>query len=456
MSGGRRCASVAGRRRPTSRRSRCSRSTAGSSDLAVDVGRRRRRARRRDLLAGVFGRATAAEQRLLWGVLGGELRQGALDGVMVDAVATAAGVPVAAVRRAHMLSGDLGATATAGVRPAASSALRHGHARARAGRRADARRRRRPTSPTALAATGAASVEWKLDGARIQAHRRDGEVRLFTRNLNDITDRLPRRRRRSSPACPAATSCSTARSLGRDRRRRAAPVPGHDGRLRRRGRRRPRRRAGGLLLRRAPRRRRRPRRRAAVGAPRACSPTIVPAPFRLPSIVTADADEAAAFLDDAVGRRPRGRDGQGPRRRRTRPAGAAASWRKVKPVHTLDLVVLAVEWGHGRRTGWLSNLHLGARGDDGEFVMVGKTFKGLTDELLRWQTERFSSSPSAREDGHVVHVRPEQVVEIALDGVQALDRATRAASPCASPGCALPPRQVAADADRIEALQALL
>ena len=97
------------------------------------------------------------------------------------------------------------------------------------------------------------------------------------------------------------------------------------------------------------------------------------------------------------------------------------AWRKVKPVHTLDLVVIAVEWGHGRRTGWLSNLHLGARGSDGEFVMVGKTFKGLTDELLRWQTERFQQLAIAT-DGHVVHVQPEQVVEIAVDGVQASTR----------------------------------
>jgi DNA ligase-1 len=148
--------------------------------------------------------------------------------------------------------------------------------------------------------------------------------------------------------------------------------------------------------------------------------SVVPASARLPSIVTADATEAAAFLDQAVGAGHEGvmvkaLDAVYDAGRR------GGAWRKVKPVHTLDLVVLAAEWGHGRRTGWLSNLHLGARGDDGTFVMVGKTFKGLTDELLRWQTERFLALEIGRE-GHIVHVRPEQVVEIAVDGVQVSTR----------------------------------
>ncbi len=141
-----------------------------------------------------------------------------------------------------------------------------------------------------------------------------------------------------------------------------------------------------------------------------------------------------------------------------RPAGAAASWRKVKPVHTFDLVVLAAEWGHGRRHGWLSNLHLGARSDDG-FVMVGKTFKGMTDELLRWQTaelQQIAIATGEEESRHVVHVRPERVVEVAIDGVQR--------SPRYPGGVALRfarirryrPDKSAADADRIETLQALL
>jgi DNA ligase-1 len=146
----------------------------------------------------------------------------------------------------------------------------------------------------------------------------------------------------------------------------------------------------------------------------------VPSFARLPSIITADPDEAQRFLDSAVAS---GHEGVMVKDlAATYDAGRrGGAWRKVKPVHTLDLVVIAIEWGHGRRTGWLSNLHLGARGSDGEFVMVGKTFKGLTDALLRWQTERFQQLAIATE-GHVVHVRPEQVVEIAVDGVQASTR----------------------------------
>ena len=181
----------------------------------------------------------------------------------------------------------------------------------------------------------------------------------------------------------------------------------------------------------------------------------MPADFRLPSIVTVDPAEAAAFMDDAVARGQEGvlikaLDSPYAAGRR------GGSWRKVKPVHTFDLVVLAVEWGHGRRHGWLSNLHLGARGDEpGTFVMVGKTFKGLTDELLRWQTETFQRLAIA-DDGHVVHVRPEMVVEVAIDGVQR--------SPRYPGGVALRfarvkryrPDKTPAEADPITALQAML
>src|SRR5690606_8529421 len=185
---------------------------------------------------------------------------------------------------------------------------------------------------------------------------------------------------------------------------------------------------------------------------------VVPATHRLPSIVTADPAEAERFLDRAI---VAGHEGvlvkqlDSPYEAGRR----GGAWRKVKPVHTLDLVVIAVEWGHGRRQGWLSNLHLGARGGDGEFVMVGKTFKGLTDELLRWQTERFLELEIGRgtgREGHVVYVRPEQVVEIAVDGVQVSTRYPG--------GVALRFARVrryrddkrAADADTIEQVQALL
>ncbi|HET9547818.1 MAG TPA: DNA ligase, partial [Desertimonas sp.] len=184
---------------------------------------------------------------------------------------------------------------------------------------------------------------------------------------------------------------------------------------------------------------------------------LVPAPFRLPSIVTADAEAAAVFMADAVARGLEGvmvKDLSSPYAAGRR----GGAWRKVKPVHTFDLVVLAAEWGHGRRHGWLSNLHLGARSDDG-FVMVGKTFKGMTDELLRWQTvelQQIAIATGEEESRHVVHVRPERVVEVAIDGVQR--------SPRYPGGVALRfarirryrPDKSAADADRIETLQALL
>jgi DNA ligase-1 len=312
----------------------------------------------------------------------------------------------------------------------------------------------------ALAQTGTASVEWKLDGARVQAHRRDGDVRLFTRNLNEITDRLPGVVSLvaglpggdlvlDGEVAGLTEGPGGARDLRQSGPRRFQDTMGDFSAQAAAGR------GGGLaayffdVM-------------HAGGAPlvdeplsarRAVLGELLPAPFRLPSIVTADADEAAAFMDDAVAR---GLEGVMVKAL-TSPYAAGrrgGSWRKVKPVLTYDLVVLAAEWGHGRRQGWLSNLHLGARGDDG-FVMVGKTFKGMTDELLRWQTEELQRIAIATED-HVVHVRPEKVVEVAIDGVQR--------SPRYPGGVALRfarvrryrPDKSPADADRIEALQALL
>jgi DNA ligase-1 len=273
----------------------------------------------------------------------------------------------------------------------------------------------------ALGATGIASVEWKLDGARIQAHRSGDRVRLFTRNLNDVTDRLGGVVE-VVRALPGGDLVLDGEVLGLDpdgnpRRfqdtmgdfgadRVAVDAPGrgsglhafffdllH---------------AGGSLV------------DEPLSVRRELLTTTVPAVSRLPSIITADAVEAQTFLDRAIAAGHEGvmvKDLES-----TYDAGRrGGAWRKVKPVYTFDLVVLAVEWGHGRRQGWLSNLHLGARGDANEFVMVGKTFKGLTDDLLRWQTERFLELEIGRE-GHVVHVRPEQVVEIAVDGVQGSTR----------------------------------
>jgi DNA ligase-1 len=372
-------------------------------------------AARRAVLVDLFARATEPEQQMLWRIFGGELRQGALDGVMVDAVAKAAAVPVAAVRRAHMLSGDLGETAraamTGGVEALRAVGLTPGHA-VQPMLAAPA-----PDVAAAIEATGVASVEWKLDGARIQAHRRDGAVRLYTRNLNEVTDRLG-----SVVALveglPGGDLVLDGEVLGVDDAgspRRFQDTMGDFAAEAVLGR------GSGLqafffdVL-------------HVGGEPVVDEPlsvrrelltTVVPAPAQLPSIVTADAAEAEAFLQRAVaagheGVMVKALDSLYDAGRR------GGAWRKIKPVHTLDLVVLAVEWGSGRRHGKLSNLWLGARGPDG-FVMLGKTFKGLTDAMLAWQTEKLLEL-EVRRDRHVVHVRPELVVEIAFDGVQTSPR----------------------------------
>jgi DNA ligase-1 len=373
-------------------------------------------AARRSLLTDIFERATEPEQDLLWKVFSGELRQGALDGVMVDAVAKGAGVPIVAVRRAHMLAGDLGATARAALTGGVEALTAVGMVPGRAVQPMLASPAADVTA--ALEATGPASVEWKLDGARIQAHRHDGQVRVFTRNLNEITERLGSVARLVA-ALPGGDLVLDGEALGVDDEgapRRFQDTMGDFGSDAAAGR------GHGLsayffdVLH--------------AGGPVVDEPlsvrrellaSIVPGGARLPSIVTADAGEAAAFLDGAV---DAGHEGVVVKALDS-PYDAGrrgGAWRKIKPVHTLDLVVLAAEWGHGRRTGWLSNLHLGARGDDGAFVMVGKTFKGMTDELLRWQTSRLQELAIGEEGGYVVHVRPELVVEVALDGVQASTR----------------------------------
>jgi DNA ligase-1 len=267
----------------------------------------------------------------------------------------------------------------------------------------------------ALTKTGRASVEWKLDGARVQVHRRGDEVRVFTRNLNDITHRLPGvvAAVRSMPTV-AVVLDGEVLGLDSDARPRAfqdtMSAFGRDD-------------AGGadLLVRffdvlhadgddliDQPLSSRQERLDAVVGD------------LAVPRVVTSDAAEAQEALEVALAR---GHEGVMVKALdSTYDAGRrGGSWRKVKPVRTLDLVVLAAEWGHGRRQGWLSNLWLGARDPGGGFVMVGKTFKGLTDELLTWQTEALLAREVSR-DGIVVHVRPELVAEIALDGVQTSTR----------------------------------
>ena len=376
-------------------------------------------AERRRLLGELMGRTGEAEHRFLVRLLSGDLRQGALAGVMTDAVAKAADVKLAAVRRALMLSGDLGTVATI--------ALTDGEA----GLAALRLRVGRPLQPmlaqpaadiaAALAKLHPAAIEWKLDGARIQVHRDGRDVAVFTRTLDDVTPRVPE-------IVEAALALDVT----------SAVLDGEAIALRPDGRPHP----FQVTASRFGSRRRVEDLRAYVpltavlfdvlhadgddlldrpGAERiATLDAIAPADLRVPRALVEDAAAATAVLDAALAQ---GHEGvmvkalDAPYEAGRRGAG----WLKVKPSHTLDLVVLAAEWGHGRRRAWLSNLHLGARDPAGGFVMLGKTFKGLTDAMLTWQTERLLELETDR-DEWVVRVRPELVVEIAFDGVQTSPR----------------------------------
>ena len=368
---------------------------------------------RRRLVGELFAAATPAEQRLLVGLIGGELRQGAQAGVVTDAVAVAADVPLASVRSAVTLAGSLSEVAVAALGSGAAGLARF---RLEVGR---------PLAPMlaqpatdiddALSRVSPASVEWKLDGVRVQVHRDGDDVRVFTRSLDDITARVPElvtaalelsarsvvldgeaiALRDDGRPHPFQVTASRAAS-------RTGPVPltpyffdvlhadGQD--------------VLGLPL---------SERLSVLDA-------TVPERWRAPRLVTDDVDAARAFAEDALAR---GHEGVV-----VKDLGAAyeagrrgGGWLKVKPRHTLDLVVLAAEWGHGRRQGWLSNLHLGARDPAGGFVMLGKTFKGMTDALLRWQTDALLALEESRTTS-TVRVRPELVVEIAFDGVQTSPR----------------------------------
>jgi len=373
-------------------------------------------AARKALVGELFGRATADEQRFLVGLLSGELRQGALEGVMTEAVARAAEVPVAEVRRAMMLRGSLGVVAAAALSGGSTALAAFGLEVGRPVRPMLAASA--PSIEDALAKAGAqgvpAAVEWKLDGIRIQAHLSGGNVRLFTRTLDDITARLP-----DVVAVLATLPVRAAVFDGEliALREDGRPLPFQDTASRT---------AtqdfgaevpltvflfdalhleGADLI------------DLPYGKRHAKLALAVPAGLLMPRLVTASADEATAFFKDALAH---GHEGVVVKSL-TAPYAAGrrgAGWIKVKPRHTLDLVVLAVEWGHGRRRGWLSNLHLGARDPaTGGFVMLGKTFKGLTDELLTWQTSRLLALEERR-DSYTVYVRPELVAEIAFDGVQ--------------------------------------
>ena len=369
----------------------------------------------REATAGaLFGRATLAEQRWLVGAITGNVRQGASDALVQEAVARLTGIPVTAVRSAAMLAGStravVGIAVTEGEAGLAAVGLEVG----------------RPVLPMLAASEpdpaaawqrlGAdeVAVDWKLDGIRLQAHKIGDRVLLATRTLEDITDRLPEVVE-VVRALPAEHAVIDGEAL----------AVGPDGR---------------------PRPFQETASRTASGSGVAITPYffdllhldgedlldlpasersarlagLVPEAHRVAREVVSSAADVARVFDAAVAA---GQEGVVVKSL-TAPYAAGrrgAGWVKVKPVHTLDLVVLAVEEGSGRRRGWLSNIHLGARDPAGGFVMLGKTFKGMTDEMLAWQTERFTELMTERDDW-VVHVRPEQVVEIAFDGLQRSSR----------------------------------
>ena len=395
-------------------------------------------AARRELLSALLSRATASEQAFVRALILGDLRQGALTAVVGDAVAKAAEVPVAAVRRALMLRGDLGAVASAalGEGEAALAAFRLEVGRPIAPMLAQTA----PDVEAAMAKTGPAAVEWKLDGARIQVHRDGDDVRIFTRTLDEVTARLPEVVE-AALALPGRSFVLDGEAIALREDGRPHPFQVTGSRFASRS---------GVLL--TPMffdllhldgedllDRPASERAAALSA-------LVPEPWRVPRGGAEMLDAALAQGHEGVV--VKGLDAPYEAGRR------GAAWVKVKPVHTLDLVVLGVEWGSGRRRGKLSNLHLGARGADGGFVMLGKTFKGLTDAMLEWQTEALLALEERR-DGHVVFVRPELVVEIAFDGVQTSPRYPGGVALRFARVIRYRPDKSAAEADTLEAVLAI-
>ncbi len=418
--------------------------------------------RRAELLAGLFGAATPDEQRFLAALLGGELRHGALEGVMLEAVAEAARVPAATARRAFMLSGRLPETARValdGGEPAlAAVTLQVG----------------RPVRPmlaspgdsldAALAALGEdVTVEYKLDGARIQVHRDGDDVRVWTRTLREITAATPELVELVR-ALPGTTLVLDGETLALD----------DDGRPR----------AFQDTM-------------SRFGSEESTVVLLSPfffdllhldgtdlideplsvrldalaelladhPPLRMPGVRRPTSERAATVLDEALAA---GHEGVVVKALDAPYAAGrrGKAWQKVKPVHTLDLVVLGAEWGYGRRTGSLSNIHLGARDPDGgEPIMVGKTFKGMTDELLAWQTttfpgltreERGATDPHEATSRGAVLLRPELVVEIALDGAQRSPRYPGGVALRFARVVRYRPDKTPAEADTIDAVRALM
>jgi DNA ligase-1 len=435
-------------------------------------------ATRRHMLADLFGRATDAERDFLIRLIAGELHQGALEGVMIEAVARAAGAPASEVRRAHLLGGSLQAVAAAALtaaKLATPATPDPAGSAASAALRSFGLQVGRPLRPmlassassvaAAIARVSPAAVEWKIDGIRIQVHRDESGVAVFTRTLDNITARVPEIVDEALALdVKAAVLDGEAVALYPDGRPRPFQVTAS--------------RAGT---------------QADVARQRADIPLtafyfdllhldgtdlidepasdrytlltrVLPAKLLIPRLMTADVAVAEAFFADAVARGHEGVVVKSPSALYA--AGRRGSeWIKVKPRHTLDLVVLAAEWGHGRRRGWLSNLHLGARDPvTGGLVMLGKTFKGLTDEMLAWQTTRLlelAAEPDRRPAGAlrdaygVLRVRPELVVEVAFDGVQASPRYPGGLALRFARVLRYRPDKAASEADTIDAVRAL-
>jgi DNA ligase-1 len=378
-------------------------------------------ARRVEALENLFSRATPAEQKFLIALLVGELRQGALEGVMIDAIAKAADLRADHVRRAAMYAGDLGAVANAALAEGAA-----GLGRFRLELFSPVAPMLAQTAPDVEEAMqtlhGAVALEWKMDGARIQVHKRADAVRIFTRTLNEVTSALPEIVE-AAREFAAQELVLDGEAIALDRAGRPLPFQ--------------------ITMRRFGRRLNVEELRRELpmsafyfdcllldGRSVADRPTserfaalvqAVPVGLRMPRLITASPTAARAFYEAAIAAGQEGimaKSLDAPYQAGSRDA----RWLKIKRSHTLDLVVLAAEWGHGRRAGKLSNLHLGALDTaSGEYVMLGKTFKGLTDVMLEWQTQQFLQRETHR-DRWTVYVRPELVVEIAFSDLQASPR----------------------------------
>jgi DNA ligase-1 len=381
-------------------------------------------AERRRVLGELMSRATSEEQNYLFAVSIGEVRHGALEGVMTEAVAKASSLPADKVRRAAMLAGDLGAVAEAVLMEGEAGLTRWSLQLFRpvqpmladsAETVAEALAELAGDDP---AAPQPASIEWKLDGARIQVHKDGDRIAIYTRSLNDVTKAVPEVCE-AVRALPANDLILDGEVIALDRKERPMPFQ--------------------VTMRRFGR-------RLDVGSLQAELPVVpfffdilradgedlldhpfsdrltrleaaIPDQMRVPRIITSDVELATRFQTAAL---HRGHEGL-MAKSLSAPYAAGrrgSAWLKIKTARTLDLVVIGVEWGSGRRKGWLSNIHLGARDPaTGGFVMLGKTFKGMTDEILEWQTKELLARETHR-DGHVVYVRPELVVEIAFNEVQ--------------------------------------